>query len=321
METNTYDRIGIYRTGDLPLSKDLNKNKALKAQVQSAYDSMLALDSNPNNICSGYSTDGNLLYIAAQTGTTTGGIIVVDVSNPNKPAILDAYNDVMAAGCGLVNNPDGEHLWITHGFNKHGDPEEVSIWSYANAGVSNGPVDRVALPTDDSQEIYGGDAHGAQFAGLLSSAMWQVMRIDDVVHVMSVDDGGAGGTLINTIDLETADRTNIQPDVIDRSAFGTRMYWSTRGPRPTSAIGNPGGDTTKYNASDRHAGVDVWYSGFTGYNGYFIKSEEMSEGVGTISLCPGAIYEEVCADGTAGAVVVTTSDPHGTKSLNYLSGF
>ena len=318
MATDTYNRIGIFRTGDLPLSDKLSGK--VKSQVKRAYAAMLKLDSNPNNICSAYSTDGNLLYIAAQTGTTTGGVIVVDVSKPSQPAILDAYADVMAAGCGLVNNPDGEHLWITHGFNKHGDPEEVSIWSYANAGVTNGPVDRVALPTDDSQATYGGDAHGAQYAGLLSSTMWQVMRIDDKVHVIS-NKGGAG-ELVNTLDLETPDRKNIQPDVIDRSAFGTRMYWTTRGPRPTSAIGNPGGDSSKYNASDRLAGVDVWYAGFTGKNGYFMKQEEIAGPAGTdIYLCPGVPYEQLCAAGDAGAVEVTSADPHGGKSLNYLSGF
>ena len=320
MSTDTYNRIGIFRTGDLKLSKDLNKNKDLKGKVQAAFDSMLALDSNPNNICSGYSTDGNLLYLAVQTGTTTGGVIVVDVSKPSSPTILDAYNDVMAAGCGLVNSPDGEHLWITHGFNKHGDPEEISIWNYALAGQANGPVDRVALPTNDDQAIYGGDAHGAQFAGLFSSYMWQVMRIDDEVHVVSNDHGG-GGELVHTIDLETADRKNVQPDVIDRSAFGGHMYWTTRGPRPTSAIGNPGGDSTKYNASDRHAGVDVWKTTNWGADGYFVKSEEMSEGVGDIYLCPGVPYEQLCAMGDADAVKVTSADPHGSKTLNYLTGF
>ena len=245
-------------------------------------------------------------------------MIVVDVSDPSSPAILDAYNDVMAAGCGLVNNPDGEHLWITHGFNKQGDPEEVSIWRYANAGVAHGPVDRVALPTDDSQAVYGGDAHGAQYAGLTSGFLWQVMRIDDTVQIIS--NGGGHGTLVNEIDLEaTTGRTNVQPDVIDRSAFGTRMYWTTRGPRPTSAIGSMAGGADRYNHVDRHAGVDV-YATIFGYDGAFVKSETMDNG-GTVWLCDnGGNYVEQCA-ADAGGVQVSSADPHGAKSLNYLTGF
>ena len=318
MATDTYTRIGIYRTGDLQLSKKLNK--ALKNKVQAAYDAMLAIDSNPNNICSQYSTDGNLLYIAAQTSANTGGVIVVDVSKPSNPTILDAYNDVMAAGCGLVNHPDGKHLWITHGFNKQGDPEEVSMWAYANAGKSNGPVDRVALPTDDSQAVYGGDAHGAQFAGLTSGYLWQVMRIDDTIQIISASDG-ANGTLVNEINLEDATgRTNVQPDVIDRSAFGTRMYWTTRGPRPSSAIGSSAGGANRYNHVDRQAGVDVFATLF-GYGGVYTKSEIMENG-GVVYLCDnGGNYVEQCASENPLAVAVTSSDPHGSKSLNYLTGF
>jgi len=316
MTTDTYSRIGIYRTGDLELSPKL-KGK-VKKDVQAAYDAMLELDSNPNNICSQYDTSGDLLYIAAQTGTDTGGVIVVDVSDASNPTILDAYNDVMAAGCGLVNNPDGEHLWITHGFNKQGDPEEISIWAYANAGKKNGPVDRVALPTDDSQAVYGGDAHGAQYAGLTSSAMWQVMRIDDTVHIVA--NAGGEGELVDTIDLEDATgRTNVQPDVIDRSAFGTRMYWTTRGPRPSSAIGSSSGGADRYNHIDRFAGVDVFATIF-GLSGSYVKSEEMENG-GVIYLCDnGGNYVEQCA-AEDGGTAVTSSDPHGSKSLNYLTGF
>ena len=328
MTTDTYNRIGVYRTGDLPISSKLNSRPTLKGKVEASWADMLAIDSNPNNICSQYDTSGDLLYIAAQTSTNTGGVIVVDVSDPSNPAILDAYADVMAAGCGLVNHPDGKHLWITHGFNKQGDPEEISVWKYRRAGKRHGPTDRIALPTDDSQDVYGGDAHGMQFAGILSSYSWQVMRIDDTVQISSAWDGGrwwrpngGKGTLVNSIDLEDATgRTNVQPDVIDRSQFGTRMYWTTRGPRPTSAIGSPAGGPNRYNHADRHAGVDV-FSTFWGYDGNFVKSETMDNG-GTVYLCDnGGSYAEQCASTDAGAVEVTSADPHGSKSLNYLSGF
>ena len=105
MATNTYNRIGIWKTGNLTVSPKL-KGKLAK-DVQAAYDELVANDGDgqPNNICSQYSTDGNLLYLAVQNNAIDGGVIVVDVADPTNPTILDAYNDVMAAGCGLVNNP------------------------------------------------------------------------------------------------------------------------------------------------------------------------------------------------------------------------
>jgi hypothetical protein len=255
-----------------------------------------------------------------QNNAIDGGVIVVDVSNPNKPAILDAFNDVMAAGCGLVNNPDGEHLWITHGFNKQGDPEEMSIWRYSNAGVSNGPVDRIALPTRDDKAIYGGDAHGAQYAGLAFSFMWQTMRVDDTMQIIT--NGGGEGELVNEMDLVAkTGRSVVSPDVLDRSQLGTNMYYSTRGPRPTTAIGSTAGGPDRYNDSTRKAGVDVFATVF-GYDGYFVKHESMEGTGGTVYLCDnGGNYEEQCLETDTGAIAVTGSDPHGTKSLNYLTGF
>ena len=327
MDTDTYTRIGIFKTGDFQLSPVLDAKPNLKAKVQAAYDDMVATDAdgNPNNICSQYSTDGQMIVIAAQTSTNTGGVIILDVSNPTNPTILDAYNDVMAAGCGLVNHPDGKHVWITHGFNKQGDPEEISVWRYKRAGKKHGPVDRIALPTDDSQPVYGGDAHGMQYAGLTSGYAWQTMRIDDTIQIVSAWGGkkndGRDGTLVNSIDLEAATgRENVQPDVLDRSQFGTHMYHTTRGPRPTSAIGSTAGGPDRYNHVDRLAGVDV-YSTVFGYSGKYVKSEEMDNG-GVVYLCDnGGNYVEQCASTDAGAVEVTSSDPHGGKSLNYLSGF
>ena len=325
METNTYTRIGIWKTGNLTLSPRL-KGK-MKDTVQAAYDELVANDADgqPNNICSQYSTDGTLLYLAVQNNATDGGVIVMDVSDPTNPTILDAYNDVMAAGCGLVNNPDGEHLWITHGFNKQGDPESVSIWSYAKAqkAKKSGPVQNIYLPTADDKPIYGGDAHGAQYAGLTNSFFWQTMRVDDTMQIISNE--GGSGELVNAMDLTAkSGRSVVSPDVLDRSQLGGHMYFSTRGPRPTTAIGSTAGGNDRYNDSSRLAGVDV-YSTVFGFDGSFVKHESMESTGGTVYLCPaanyGSNYEVQCADTDPGAVAVSGADPHGTKSLNYLSGF
>ena len=321
MATNTYSRIGIYKTGELTLSPALDSRPALKGKVQAAYDQLVANDGDgqPNNICSQYSTDGNLLYLAVQNNSIEGGVIIVDVSDASNPTILDAFNDTMAAGCGLVNDPDGEHLWITHGFNKQGDPEEVSIWKYSRAGKRHGPIKRIALPNDDSQITYGGDAHGMQYAGLTSSYLWQVMRVDDTIHVIKNNkDKKRRSKLVDTIDLERPGRTNIQPDVIDRSAFGTRMYWTTRGVSPNTAI-------STYYFSDRngHSGVDT-YATLFGKNGTYVKTSTMPSGVEEY-LCPASTgttgYEVSCSAGDPGAKKSDSTDPHGLKSLNYLSGF
>lgn len=320
MATNTYSRIGIYKTGDLTVSSALEP--ALAATVQATYDELVANDGDgqPNNICSQYSTDGNLLYLAVQNNSIDGGVIIVDVSDPTNPTILDAFNDTMAAGCGLVNDPDGKHLWITHGFNKHGDPEEVSIWKYRRAGKRSGPIKRISLPADDSQVTYGGDAHGMQFAGYGADYLWQLMRVDDTIHVLRNNkDRKRRSKLVNTIDLERPGRANIQPDVIDRSAFGGNMYWTTRGTAPKTAI-------STYYFSDRngHSGVDTYRVGSYGATGRYVKTSGMPSGVAGY-LCPASSgttgYEVKCAAGDAGAVEVDTTDPHGLKSLNYLSGF
>jgi len=324
MTTDTYTRLGIWRVADLTVSSSLEGK--LKKTVQAEFDDLVANDANgnPNNICSQYSTDGNLLYLAVQNNAIDGGVIVVDVSDASNPTILDAYNDVMAAGCGLVNNPDGEHLWITHGFNKQGDPESVSIWAYRNAGKKHGPVKNIYLPTADDKPLYGGDAHGAQYAGLMSSFLWQTMRVDDTMQIIS--NRGKRSKVVNAMDLtEKTGRSVVSPDVLDRSQFGTHMYYSTRGARPTTAIGSTAGGVDRYNDSTRKAGVDVFATIF-GYDGAFVKHESMEQTGGTVYLCPASAasttgYEEQCSAGDAGAVQVSASDPHGTKSLNYLSGF
>lgn len=324
MGTDTYTRLGIWRLADLPLSPSLSPS--LGNTVQAAMDEMIMTDSdnNPNNLCNQFSTDGRLLYVAAQSSSVTGGVIVVDVSDPTNPTILDAFSDMMAPGCGLVNHPDGQHLWITHGFNKQGDPEEISIWRYSRAGKANGPIRRVALPVDDvSQEIYGGDAHGMQLAGITNSFMWQIIRVDDTIAVATANDSRTA-SIVNVMSTERPGRENVQADVIDRSQFGTRMYWTTRGPIPITAIGSLTAfyDPTRYNNTERSGvqGVDVWSSNIFGFNGYYLKTETMpSDGVSY--LCPGEPYEQVCNEGDEGAVAVDNSDPHGGKSLNYLSGF
>ena len=334
METDTYNRIGIWRVADLTVSNKLRNR--LKNKVQAEFDDLVANDSNgnPNNICSEYSTDGNLLYLAVQNNDIDGGVIVVDVSDPYNPAILDAYNDVMAAGCGLVNNPDGESLWITHGFNKQGDPESVSIWKYSRAGKRHGPVKNIYLPTDDDKVTYGGDAHGAQFAGILNSFFWQTMRVDDKMQVIS--NRGSRSRVVNEFSLpEKSGRDVVSPDVLDRSQFGAHMYFSTRGHRPTTAVGNTqgiiAGPHPVYNSKTREPGVDV-YSTLFGYSGRFVKHEPMTATGGTIYLCDddpndpvtGADgYPDQCdgTDSSRNPVLVSASDPHGTKSLNYLTGF
>ena len=322
MATNTYSRIGIYKTGDLALSPALDSRPILKAKVQTAYDELVANDGDgqPNNICSQYSTDGNLLYLAVQNNVIDGGVIIVDVSDATNPTILDAFNDTMAAGCGLVNDPDGEHLWITHGFNKQGDPEEVSIWKYRRAGKRNGPIKRISLPNDDSQVTYGGDAHGMQFAGWGSDYLWQLMRVDDTIHVLKNNKWRKRRSkLVNTIDLERPGRTNIQPDVIDRSQFGTRMYWTTRGVSPNTAI-------STYHFADRngHSGVDTYRVGNYGRTGSYVKTSGMPSGVSEYLCDPSTGttgYAIPCSAGDATAQELDSTDPHGLKSLNYLSGF
>ena len=96
--------------------------------------------------------------------------------------------------------------------------------------------------------------------------------------------------------METASNPNPAPDVIDRSAFGTRMYVSSRSAVPITAIGT-------LTDTRRTPGVFV-LSTFFGYNGVVLKHEDMLSG----------------KMGDLNGVPYDTSDPHGLKSLSYITG-
>mgnify|MGYP001817397389 FL=1 len=134
-----------------------------------------------------------------------------------------------------------------------------------------------------------------------------------------LSNAGGDGEIVNEIDLRAATgRSVVSPDVLDRSQLGAHMYYTTRGQIPTSAIGS-------YRNKNRASGVDVFATVF-GYDGVFVKHEDMSNPGSEQYMCgdggaSGASYDSVCAAGDAGAVAGDTTDPHGGKSLNYLTGF
>ena len=147
------------------------------------------------------------------------------------------------------------------------------------------------------------------------------MRLDDDIHV--IDPRSA--TVVNTIDLETDEVANPAADVLDRSAFGTRMYASLRGAVPTTAI-------TGNNDPTRTPGVMVLGTLF-GYHGVQLKTEVIASD-DVAEFCPEATdgdgddgdehtHFELCDSShpNYGEVIEANSaDPHGLKSLNYLSG-
>jgi len=325
MATDTYTRLGDWslNTTDLAISKRV-KGKA-KKEVAAQMAAINAAHPNPQAICNNFDTSSNTLYYTVGTSAISGGVIVLDVTDPANPAILDAWATPFADGCGLVNSPDGNYMWINHGHNNANDDELVSKWDnsrYTGKHVKEvGPVATIDVPVK-AELVNGrnGDIHGAQFAGLGGPFLWEVMRIDDLIHVVDPE----SNTLVNTLDLEVQMGMSApQPDVLDRSALGTKMYFSTRGFIPTTAI-------TGFIDLDRDPGI-VTMSTVFGYNGSYMKTTSIRTGK-EVWLCEHDDDDDdhdhdtpvVCDDqsgndpDTLGEV--DTVDPHGLKSLQYVTG-
>jgi hypothetical protein len=336
MATDTYTRLGDWalNTDELDISERLDKKA--KKEVSKQMDAINTAHPNPQAICNNFDTTGNTLYITVGTSAVSGGVIVLDVNDPADPSIIDAWTTPNADGCGLVNSPDGNYMWINHGHNSADDKEKVSKWdnnNYTGQIIDTvGPVAEVKLPRA-KEDVNGrnGDVHGAQFAGLGGPHLWEIMRIDDLIHV--VDPNKV--KVVNTIDLsEEMGIDAPQPDVLDRSALGTEMYFSTRGFIPTTAI-------TGFIDLDRDPGIVTMRTTY-GYDGKYMKTTSIRTGE-TTWLChndddDGDHDHEaplVCSDQDPdfdenGDPIdtedneylgeVDTVDPHGLKSLQYLTG-
>jgi len=351
VETDTYTRYPGYPVSlvDLEISNKVKKNSVRYDAVTAVLDEMQAdVDAYPNTadpgtptnggvihaVCSNFDTSGKLWYVTTnfnKAGGNKGGMLIVDVSNPRKPAIIEAvYGDktdgVRGYGCGLLNTPDSKYM-ITNVGNKSGDDVEgVLKWKYADVYdySKTGPADEVEMSqTDNSDEpvigvasagynIRRGDAHGSEFAGLGSGFMWQVQRADDMIQVLPTY---GDLKVVNKINVETAAQPNPAIDVIDRSALGTRMYISTRNAEPRTAI-------VDLVDVRREPGVMVLGT-FFGYKGRVLKTDSMDckpeyeEAGRTQEIGINCTQDTVVDDVTT---VTNSSDPHGLKSLSYISG-
>ena len=329
MTNDVYTRLANFRlnTTDLPYSSRL-KGKAMST-VKKQMKAIEGQHPMPQGICNNFDTTSNVLYYSVGTSATSGGVIVLDVTDIANPTILDAWAIPFADGCGLVNSQDGNYMWINHGHNNAGDDEMVSKWDnnrYTGTDkiTEVGPVATVDLPKKP-ELVNGrnGDVHGAQFAGIGGSFLWEIMRIDDLIHVIEPD----SATLVNTIDLEAEMGIEApQPDVLDRSALGSTMYFSTRGFIPTTAI-------TGFIDLDRDPGIVTMKADLGGFSGSYMKTTSIRTG-NTVHLCEDDGDDGdhdhdtavLCEDqdnapadpGYLGEV--DTVDPHGLKSLSYATG-
>jgi hypothetical protein len=299
---------GSYPLADLQIAKAVKAGTPARAAIEAAIaDGIL----NGVPICNNYNTNGKLLYVTVK-GSPSGVLVL----NSKNMKIRDAFAGT-AVGCGLVNSADGKYMWTNAGSKDPADDERAYKFKFRHAYNNNktGPIATVDLP-ETAEE--GGDVHGAQFAGIGGSFLWEVMRLDDDIHVIEPQTA----TLVNTIDLETAEVENPQADVLDRSAFGTRMYASLRGAVPTTAI-------TGNNDPLRTPGVMVLGTIF-GYGGVQLKTEGILSG-NVAEFCPEVaddgdedhVHYELCDDthpNYADVIEADTADPHGLKSLSYISG-
>ena len=291
--TDTYARSGAYPIADLVMSDSVTGDR--KIALEAVLDTMDLSGAKP--ICNNYSTD-NALVIVTTTGTAKG-VLVLDASDMS---IVNALNNT-GVGCGLVNSPNGRSMWTNAGSNSDTDDEFAYRWDYNSQQV--GPSAQVDLPEDVN-----GDVHGAQFAGIGGFFLWELMRLDNKIHVISPH----RAKVVHTIDLaRVTGINNLGGDVLDRSAFGTRMYMSTRGYAPITAIGS-------FVDASRNPGVNV-VGTFWGYG---------ARGIGHASIRSG-VLGDICfelPDGDArvdpqcpaGSIRLDNADPHGLKSLSYITG-
>ena len=337
MATDTYTRLGDWSLNTTALDISKRVKGQAKKEVQAQMDAINAAHANPQAICNNFDTTGNTLYVTVGTSAISGGVIVLDVTDPANPAIVDAWATPNADGCGLVNSQDGNYMWINHGHNSADDIEKVTKWdnnNYLGSKIDTvGPVAEVILPrAEATPNGRNGDVHGAQFAGLGGLYLWEIMRVDDLIHV--VDPNTA--EVVNTINLSIEMAIDApQPDVLDRSALGSKMYFSTRGFIPTTAI-------TGFIDLDRDPGI-VTMSTLFGHGGRFMKTTSIRTGE-TTWLChsddDGGDHDHeaplVCPDQDPAIDPETklpidtvdneyigevdTVDPHGLKSLQYLTG-
>ncbi len=329
---------------DLPIHPDVAAatGTARKAAVEAVLAD-LDDDGLVHAVCSNFDTSGDLWYITmhqASSGGLKGGVMIVDVSDPVNPGVIDAVygtkaDGLLGYGCGLLNTPDGKSLITNVGNKNQDDVEGVLRWNFADAYdfSKTGPVDEADMTQNDDNDdglpdnsddrndaftsanfdIRAGDAHGAEFAGLGSGFMWQVQRVDDNIQIFPTY-----GKLrvVNKIRVESSAIPNPQIDVIDRSALGTRMYVSTRNAQPRTAIN----DLTDVR---REPGVVVLRTIF-GYSGRVLKTDSMDckdayeEAGRTQEIGINCTQTTTSADGTD--YIVNSSDPHGLKSLSFLTG-
>ena len=340
VETDTYARYPGYPLNilDLGISDDVPAGSVRESAVNAVLAEMKADTDGAgiiHAVCSNFDTSSKLWFVTTNWsagGGNKGGVLVVDVSDPTDPAVIEAvYGDktdgVRGYGCGLLNTPDNKYM-ITNVGNKSGDDVEgVLKWKYADLydWTKTGPADEVEMSQADNSDdvdlqytsqnfdIRSGDAHGSEFAGLGSGFMWQVQRVDDNIQVLPTY-----GKLkvVKKISVESSAIPNPQIDVIDRSALGTRMYISTRNAQPRTAIN----DLVDVR---REPGVMVLRT-FFGYSGRVLKTDSMDckpgyeEAGRTQEIGIQCTQTTTSGDGTD--YTVNSSDPHGLKSLSYLSG-
>ncbi|MGB5397867.1 MAG: hypothetical protein WBN96_12020, partial [Gammaproteobacteria bacterium] len=294
IETDTYTRYPGYPVDllDLGISGKVPAGSVREAAVNAVLAEMqndadiVTPGSFIHAVCSNFDTSSKLWYVTTNWsagGGNKGGMLVVDVSDPTAPAVIEAiYGDkddgIRGYGCGLLNTPDGKYMVTNVGHKSNTDVEGVLKWKYADIydWSKTGPADEVEMSQADNSDepVLGvanasyssrsGDAHGSEFAGLGSGFMWQVQRVDDNIQVLPTN-----GKLkvVNKISAESSAQPNPTIDVIDRSALGTRMYISTRNAQPRTAI-------SELVDVRREPGVMVFRTLF-GYRGSVLKTESM----------------------------------------------
>lgn len=317
-DTDTYSPEPVF----IKQSRDLLVSPNAPRGTQATWDAILTsaqLDfGNPDvqTVCTNWDSSSRYTYVTLDKPRS---LIIIDNDAPVEPSIINAFGpDVITSegGCGLVTDPSGKFMWTNAGgraIDAETEEREATFrWPFRRIGKRHKPK-TVFLNVD-----LHGDAHGSQFAGRNGDFHWSVMRVDGTINVVS----RRRPRLVNTFNYETPVSPQAGGDVLDRSSFGKYMFLTIRGSAPLTAI-------PQFVSPDRSAGITVIKSRRRGYTGRVINHVPLRSQHGTTTLiCLDEDHGDDHDHGAQGAACedeeivfeVDAQDPHGGKSLHYLTG-
>jgi DNA-binding beta-propeller fold protein YncE len=158
-------------------------------------------------VCLAYTADMSAAYVTLGPELDEGGVAIVD---PRSLQLLQVFGPgEMAANCGTILSPTGDHMYLV------GGARDVGVWHAVDTRTHE-PVHRA--------ETHGHDAHGS-WVSPDGSEYWLVNRVT------------SNAIVVDTRTREIVDEIDFvgkTPDIIAMSPDGAHVYITLRGPNPVT---------------------------------------------------------------------------------------